>query len=182
MFEAIRKRYGSLSGFFFYTKYKVLLTTGRYNKYQDVEWSKVRRIIFVCSGNICRSSLAHHYCLSRGVKADSYGLICPKGDPADPRAISFGGRNDVALESHQTKNISEYKEQSGDLVVAMTPEQIAVLERINYLKAKLTIIGLWHDVKTAYLHDPYSTSDDYFSRCENIVIESCEKIVSSLPR
>ncbi len=155
----------------------MLYILGKYRSYEVVDWPSVDRLIFVCAGNICRSSLAHHYCLSKGVVADSYGLICPNGDPADPSAISFGAENDVSLEHHRTKNISAYEEKSGDMIIAMTPSQIVALEENNYSNAKLTLIGLWHPSKIPYLHDPYSTSQEYFRRCEQIVIDSSETII-----
>ena len=174
----IKDRFGSKRGLLNHVKYMLLLRLGLYNKYRNVDFSKVTRLVFICSGNICRSSLAEIVATSLGVNAVSYGLHCRGGDPADPRAIDFAHRHNLDLSKHITTNIRDYQYQPGDLVLGMEPKHIEELEACGIPSAAISAIGLWMVQPRVYIHDPYSSSDVFFDACEEQIITAVESIVA----
>ena len=175
----IKNRYGSKRGLLNHVKYRLLLQLGLYNKYRNVDFSKVTRLVFICSGNICRSSLAEVVATSLGVNAVSYGLHCRGGDPADSRAIEFARRHNLDLSKHVTTNIREHGYQPGDLVLGMEPKHIDELLGVGSIPATaISAIGLWMAKPQVYIHDPYNSGEIFFDVCEEQIINAVESLVA----
>jgi hypothetical protein len=75
--------------------------TGRYREFKQIRWERVVRVVFVCHGNICRSSYAEGRAVSFGLSAASFGLSADSGAPADPERVQNcrppGDRTSAAL-------------------------------------------------------------------------------------
>jgi len=95
-----------------------------------VDFSRVSRLVFVCSGNICRSPFGAFYAREKGLEVDSCGLHTRGGDPADPRAVAFAERLGIDMMPHRTKNISDYEPRDGDLLLVMEPGQYEELTAV----------------------------------------------------
>jgi protein-tyrosine phosphatase len=54
----IKNNFGSRRGLYQYCKAWILQQFGYWNRYTDIPFDKVKRLIFICNGNICRSPLA----------------------------------------------------------------------------------------------------------------------------
>jgi ribose 5-phosphate isomerase B len=81
------------------------------------------RILFVCSGNTCRSPMAAALARARGADALSAGLGARVGGRAAPEAI----RLFPELEGHRTRPVDAGAAAAADLIVAMTPALAAAL-------------------------------------------------------
>ena len=85
------------------------------------------KVLFVCSGNICRSPMAAEYFRQRAansglshVVVDSAGTLGIEGAPAADEAIQAMAEIGVDLTAHQSKGLSEGLLRTSDLVVVMT--------------------------------------------------------------
>jgi protein-tyrosine phosphatase len=78
-----------------------------------------RRIIFVCSGNICRSPYAEAFARQCGLPAVSCGTHAHSGSPADPTAIAEAAGRGIALSEHQATRWRDVSLSPGDVIVAM---------------------------------------------------------------
>ena len=162
----IKDRFGSRSGLVNAVGYKVRYWFGLYREHQRIDFARVDKLVFVCSGNICRSPFAEVVARSLGVETESYGLHCRGNDPADPRAIEIAGRKGLDLNTHLTRNISQYSPGPGDLLVAMEPAQLQELGQLGFHPAQATLACLWKNAPTPYLHDPFGCGQTFFERCE----------------
>ena len=177
----VEDHFGSKRGLARKLKYQALLWIGCYNESRRIDCQSIDRLIFICSGNICRSPFAEFYAESIGLRARSYGLHCPDGDPADPRAIDFAHRQGIDMSSHETLNICQYRPQKGDLLLVMEPQQLRELESVlektdPNRKVESSILPLFADSPSAYLHDPYNTTPSFFDHCERQVMAAVDGI------
>lgn len=179
--RAIKNEFGSKRGFVRSIKHQLLNLIGRYNPYKAIDFNSVQRLVFVCSGNICRSPLAEAVSRNINVPSESFGLHCRGGDPADPRAIKLAKAWELSLENHTTRHISDYKPLPGDLLVGMEPKHLVEIgHRFPEEQLRVTLAGLWLDSPKAYLHDPFNTNPTYFEKCEVRVIQSTEAIANKV--
>lgn len=87
------------------------------------------RVVFVCTGNTCRSPLAE--VLARRIFAakalpvavTSAGLAAAAGAPAAPEARAEAARRGLDLEGHRARRVEDVRGAEAALWLAMTPEQ-----------------------------------------------------------
>ena len=94
-------------------------------------------ILFVCTGNTCRSPLAEviarKIAIERGlqdVEALSAGTSAHDGAPASDGALLVGMERGMDLSSHRAQTLSRDLVRNADLILAMGPHH---LERIEAL-------------------------------------------------
>ena len=175
--HSIAKRYGSLRGALRYFHYQLLLQCGFYRRYSRIDFRRVRRLVFICSGNICRSPLGECVANSLGFPSVSYGLHCRGGDPADSRALAYARSVGLDMDGHRTQNIKSYRPAEGDLLVGMEPAHLRELEEILGRDRAMTSVMLWGRPTSIYLHDPYCCCIQYFNFCEAKLFKAVEVII-----
>lgn len=88
----------------------------------------MRSILFVCTGNICRSPIAQYVLGTRiadleDVELSSAGTRPPVGHPMTPEAVilshEFGARGEHA-ERHRAQHVTPAQVEASDLVLTMT--------------------------------------------------------------
>ena len=87
------------------------------------------RILFVCSGNICRSPFAEALARRLSDRSDleftSAGTIALTGNPASPTGIAVAAGLGVDLSDHRATHLTPEVLAKTDLVYAMEDEHIA---------------------------------------------------------
>jgi protein-tyrosine phosphatase len=177
--DYIQQKFGSKRGMLRFFYFQCLLRVGYFRRYQNIDFSKITRLVFVCTGNICRSPVAEAAVKRKGVKSYSFGLDTRGDADADPRAIDYAKKNQIELSEHRTKTLANYSQEPGDLLVVMEPHHITMLPaKLHQLP--ITLAGLWLQNPVAYLHDPYNTVLEYFDKCERLVQIAAENIAAEL--
>ncbi len=86
------------------------------------------RVLFVCTGNICRSpmaeGLARHHAARRGLDLDcgSAGLIARRGHPASANGVLVLAERGVDISGHGARRLDAELVSWADVVVAMEEE------------------------------------------------------------
>lgn len=147
--------------------YRALALAGLLDSYHPREVQTIRRLVFVCKGNICRSPYAEARARLLGLPAISAGLEADPGKLANERfarvARSFG----VDLSGHRTRHIAGLEMRAEDLLIAFEPTQGSAL-RTRYAGAgvrTIALLGMFCYPQTPYIHDPYGASDAYARSC-----------------
>jgi len=125
---------------------------------------QVRRVVFVCRGNICRSSFAHLLASAYGLPAASVGLQTKTGVRSPKAAVEAAARAGIDMDAHRATDWKHFEVQPGDLFLVMEPGQaIEVRERLQGRQdVSISLLGLWCPLSMPHLHDPYSLNADYF--------------------
>lgn len=153
-----------------------------YQHYQQVDLQRVRRLVFICKGNICRSAYADMRTRSLNLPSASAGLAADPGTPADPRASSTARKRGIDLSPHRSNTLTTLGVQAGDLLIAFEPGHAKELERRldGRNDVQFTLLGLWHTSGTwAYIQDPYGLSEDYFAHCFNRIDNGLERLLAA---
>lgn len=172
-----KRKYGSRKGLLYTWIHKILYSLLFYRQYEKINWSSVKRLVFVCKGNICRSAYADTITLSMGLDSVSCGLDTTEGEPAYEKAISTAAIFDCDLTKHRTTCVQSMHFEKSDLLIAMEPEQIKELIKLSNGICQYTLLGLWGGVKLPHLHDPYGSPDEYFETCFKRINEAVDAII-----
>lgn len=130
-------------------------------------------IVFVCTGNICRSPMAEglfkKLLEERGredITCSSAGLAAPEGSPASINAKIAAQELGVDISEHRSRLLTRAIARDADMIVCMTQEHYDVLNSI-IPEEKLYILG-------GGIDDPYGCDLEVYRAC-------AEKIKNSLP-
>jgi len=144
---------------------RIMDALGFYEKYENINWDKVTRLVFVCKGNICRSPYAEIKAKRLGFNAVSIGLCTKAGSPVYAEAINIASYRNVKLDDHRARLIGTIEIRETDLVVCMEPSQIRKFNKANSVNCQLTLLGLFAPKKRTIVIDPYGKPSDYFEDC-----------------
>ena len=124
------------------------------------EPAAVRRLVFVCHGNICRSALAEAVAQDEGMQTASFGLSTSSGKGAHPPAIDVARSMGFDLSAHRTTRVEDFVTQSGDLLLAMETRHLRKLATIPALAGTPRLL-LGSAIHVPHLHDPYHLDPAY---------------------
>jgi protein-tyrosine phosphatase len=131
---------------------------------------KIKRIIFVCSGNICRSPFAHYRAkqIINGIEICSAGVTADNGGPADSTAIMVSAQLGVDLRNHKTSRFSSYDITSEDLILVKDAYHVNFIERHRPdLLPQTVLLGSFCIDKNfpLMIKDPWSQGSVDFKYC-----------------
>lgn len=128
------------------------------------------RIVFVCTGNTCRSPMAEglaRQLLGPGVEVESAGLAAWGGDHANIKAIQVLKEKGIDITSHQARAVSRDILASADWIIPMTQAHERQLrDAFPEWSSKVKRLGAWHSRgKYQDVRDPWGGSVETYRQC-----------------
>ena len=151
----------------------------------------MKKIMFVCSGNICRSPMAHVYMKKKveelgfedEIFVDSCGVFAYTGEKATDYAkeaiIEYG----ADLSNFEATNIKDTKIYEYDLVFGLTEKhKEIILSLYPMLEGKVFTLKEYADEKNKYIDidDPWGLSLEVYKKCAKEIVENVDKIIKKI--
>ncbi len=146
------------------------------------EPGEVRRLVFVCHGNICRSAYAHVLAKRAGAQVASFGLSTATGRGAHAPVIAAAARRGVNMTAHRSVDIDDFVPQDGDLLLAMEMRhlrQMAAEPSLAHLPRML--LGSFARPPVPHLHDPYDEDESYLPMCLTRIERAVAGLIARYP-
>lgn len=147
----------------------------------------IRRLLFVCHGNICRSPYAHHALAARiadagadGPHVESSGFL-DGGRPVAPEAISAARARGVDLSEHVSRQLTAGAVTWADVVFVMDSAQRRALGAYG---AGMVVLLLGdfdpQDIETRRIPDPVDQAREVFGACYDRIDRCVGVVVDAL--
>ena len=136
----------------------------------------MKHILFVCTGNTCRSPMAQalfaRYAREKGLDAvaDSAGLAALPGAPASANAVAALAEVGEDLSAHRAKPVTRELLDAADRVYCMSQSAVDALKNAGY-DARLLGAGI---------PDPYGGTLEDYRRCRDALTAAVATAVETL--
>ncbi len=120
---------------------------------------KRKRLLFVCTGNTCRSPMAAALWRQMGGEAESAGLYAREGEPASANAVWAMDELGLDLTGHTARTVTEEMLRAADAAVCMTAGHAqALCARFPSMKDKVFVMPL-------EIPDPFGGDAEEYRAC-----------------
>ncbi len=140
----------------------------------------IRKIVFVCTGNICRSPMAQGFALREAaerklsVEIASAGTNALDGSPASRNAMQACAEREIDITGHRAAQVNPDACSEETLYVCMTPQQVQWLRRVAGIPAgRLALLG-------SGVPDPYGGDINVYRRTRDIIEMEVRELFDSL--
>jgi protein-tyrosine-phosphatase len=130
------------------------------------------RVLFVCTGNTCRSPFAAAVARREGHRdVESAGLAAYAGDEPPDDAIAVARELGVDLSTHHARSLTEDMLEEADVIVGMTADQVSALDARGG-RGKTRLLG------EADVDDPIGRGPDAYRRAYAQIETGVQKLLA----
>ena len=153
-------------------------------------------ILFVCTGNTCRSSMAEVLfkdLLQKSgaklgnIKVMSAGIYANPRDTAADQAIEVVEELGLSLREHRAKILTKDLLQEADLILTMTNHhKLAILQIAPHIQDKVFTLKEYANagdtIKDVNISDPFGQSVEVYRKSANEIMEALKKVLEKIQK
>ncbi len=129
-------------------------------------------ILFVCTGNTCRSPMAEGYLRSKGIDGVT---VLSRGLASDGSPVSLNSKTAMAevgidISSHISRQITDSDINKADKIICLSPSHRAVLLSAGVPAEKLFVLGNG-------ISDPFGGDISVYRRCRDEIFAAVDKLI-----
>ena len=144
----------------------------------------MKKILFVCTGNTCRSAMAAAMLNDIAVKddldilIDSAGVFAEIGGKATAEAVRVMKNRGIDLSTHRTKPLTDELMDMADIILVMTAAHKELIQNIAPEKVKTLMEYAGMD---ADISDPFGGDDEEYAETADEIYTALCVIAKKLP-
>ncbi len=152
----------------------------------------MKGILFVCTGNICRSAMAHHYLQKRlydlkkenDIFVSSCGTSAQNGERSTESAIQVMKKYDVDLVTHKATNMFDIDVTNYDLVLCMTEAHkynfLTFFPKMDGKVFTLKEYVYGEDKDNIDISDPWGYGIKIYDDCAKEIVDCVDKLLEKI--
>ena len=149
-------------------------------------------ILFVCTGNTCRSAMAEAAARRLiqeqpeqygAFQVASAGVMCAGPSPASPQAVVVAQKNGCDLSQFTAKQITEPLMQEADYIFVMTRSHKMMLDAaMPQYSDKVFLLNAYAagDPTAPEIPDPFGGSEEDYAQCFAVLQESIQAVFAKI--
>jgi len=143
------------------------------------------RLLFVCTGNICRSPMAEGLCRNLLESAGDFevasaGVHAARGMPPSPEAVDALREIGIEISDYRSQPISDELVESADYIFAMTREHRRLIELFYPSAADRLFLVREFEGSDTDVPDPIGQGRGVYDTCRDTIREALHHIVKHL--
>ena len=130
----------------------------------------MKKIVFVCTGNTCRSPMAEGYLKSikdKGYEIISRGLSAD-GSPAATHSVNAMLEKGIDITGHISRQMTYEDAEKADVIVCMSASHADLLEALGIDKLKIFVLGI---------NDPFGGAMDTYRACRDEIFGAIDEFI-----
>lgn len=142
----------------------------------------MKKVLFVCTGNTCRSPMAQGICEKMAedrdlpIKCESAGLSTVNGQPVSDNAVTVCNELGIDISRHRAKNVRNFDLSEFDAIFTMSPRHKHALIALGANPYKIWLLG----AETGGISDPFGEDEDVYRRCRDEIYDAIKDSIKEI--